>query len=328
MKEIFRAIREGVSRGEALCLVTVVASSGAVPRGAGARMLVGVDGRICGTIGGGAVEYRSIILAKEVIGQKTSREQAFHLTQDDVQKLGMICGGAVDVYFLYLPAGDPGVLQLTEEAEALYEAGADFWLVSRLDGQGVLRLVTMDSAEEALKPMLTRKPHRDGNLYIEQIGSSGRAYILGCGHVAQELVPVLSHVGFRCVAMDDREEFARKELFPDAEQVLLVDFERIGDSITVTENDYVCIMTRGHAWDTLLQAQLVRTPACYIGVIGSRHKKAAVFQRLREEFGCTQEMLDRITTPIGLSIRAETPAEIAISIAAQMIEHRARQNSL
>ena len=85
-------------------------------------------------------------------------------------------------------------------------------------------------------------------------------------------------------------------------------------------------MTRGHAFDAVVQAQMLKTPACYIGVIGSKHKKAGVFQRLREEYGFTDEDFARVTTPIGLSIKAETPAEIAISIAGQMIELRATRN--
>ena len=84
-------------------------------------------------------------------------------------------------------------------------------------------------------------------------------------------------------------------------------------------------MTRGHAFDTVVQAQVLKTPARYIGVIGSAAKKAGVFERLRREYGFTDEDLARITSPIGLPIRAETPAEIAISIAAQMISVRAEQ---
>ena len=95
MRNMFRLISEKLSAGEDLVLVTVIASSGATPRGAGARMLVGKEGRLCGTIGGGAVEYRSQQMAAKVLEDKRSFEHGFNLTKDDVQKLGMICGGAV-----------------------------------------------------------------------------------------------------------------------------------------------------------------------------------------------------------------------------------------
>ncbi len=337
MRNMFKNITQLLHEGQDLVLVTVIASSGATPRGAGARMLVSETGRVCGTIGGGAVEYRSEQIAAQMLKEKRSGEHDFSLTRDDVQNLGMICGGAVQVFFRYLPAGDPETLALADTAEELFRSGKDLWLLSDIGADGRLGLYGKDcgyvafDAPDWLDGELSRHPHRcvrDGrDIYVEQIHSSGRVYVFGCGHVAQELVPVLSHVGFRCVALDDRPEFARKELFPTAEEVLLIDFSRIADFVTLTEEDYACVMTRGHAFDAVVQAQMLRTPACYIGVIGSAHKKAGVFQKLREEYGFTDEDFARITSPIGLPIKAETPAEIAVSIAGQMIELRATRNA-
>ena len=194
------------------------------------------------------------------------------------------------------------------------------------------RLCLADKSTPELAEYLTRHPQRvqvnGRELYIEQLNSPGKVYIFGGGHVAQELVPVLSHVGFACVVMDDREEFSKPELFPGARQVILGDFRRIGDFISIGEEDYVCVMTRGHAFDTLVQAQVLKCAPCYCGVIGSRHKAAGVRKILKEEYGLTEAELDRVTTPIGLDIKGETPAEIAISIAAQMILVRAERSGL
>lgn len=319
-----------LAAGEDLVLVTVVASSGATPRGAGARMLVGRDGRLYGTIGGGAVEYRSEQIAREVLAQKVSGEHDFSLTRDDVQNLGMICGGAVNVFFHYIPAGDAAHIAVAGEAEELFRRGESFWLISDLGGGGALSIVTKKDAPDWLRPHLAAHPKRiteaGRDMFAEQLNSSGRVYIFGGGHVAQALVPVLAGVGFRCVVMDDREEFTRRELFPAAEEVKLIDFRNIAASADITAEDYVCVMTRGHAYDTVVQAQMLRTPACYIGVIGSRAKIAAVREILRGE-GFDESDFKRITTPIGLDIKAETPAEIAISIAAQLIELRAGRAS-
>ena len=337
MRQMFREISGLLEAGKDLVLVTVTASSGATPRGAGARMLVSDAGRVCGTIGGGAVEYRSEQIAAQVLKEKSSGEHDFSLTKDDVQNLGMICGGAVNVFFSYIPANDVHSLSIARKAEELFKNGKDLWLLSDIADGGRLGLFCPGEGfigleiEEDFRRNLSRHPQRliadDRDIYAEQINSSGRVYVFGCGHVAQELVPVLSHVGFRCVAMDDRPEFAKKELFPTAEEVLLIDFEHISDYITVTEEDYACVMTRGHAFDAVVQAQLLMSPACYIGVIGSAAKKAGVYAKLKEEFGFADEVFQRITSPIGLNIRAETPAEIAISIAGQMIELRARRNN-
>ena len=335
MRNMLKTMADKLQKGEDLVLVTVIASSGATPRGAGARMLVGRDGRICGTIGGGAVEYRSQQIAARVLEDRTSGEHDFSLTKDDVQNLGMICGGAVNVFFRFIPAGDPETLALAQEAERLFQSGRDLWLLSEISDGGRLGLYTAEEgffgldAPAWVRDMLTRHPLRraqDGrDFYTEQINSSGRVFVFGCGHVAQELVPVLAHVGFRCIALDDRPEFACKELFPTAEDVRVIDLTRIADAVSIGGEDYVCVMTRGHAFDTVVQAQVLKTPACYIGVIGSAAKTAGVFQQLRENWGYTDDDLSRITTPIGLSIKAETPAEIAVSIAGQLILHRAER---
>lgn len=336
MRTMLKSLAQLLRGGEDAVLVTVIASSGATPRGAGARMLVTKSGRICGTIGGGAVEYRSEQIAAQVLKDRRSGERDFSLTKDDVQNLGMICGGAVNVFFRFIPAGDEETLSIADKAEELFAKGQDLWLISEISDGGRLGLYTHETgfigvdAPDWLLSTLSRHPQRtvrgDRDFYAEQINSSGRVFVFGCGHVAQELVPVLSHVGFRCVALDDRPEFATAALFPSAEEVLLVDFTRIADFVSVGPEDYVCVMTRGHAFDAVVQAQMLKTPACYIGVIGSAHKKAGVFKKLKDEYGFSDDDFLRITSPIGLDIKAETPAEIAISIAGQLIELRAARN--
>ena len=336
MKQMLGMMENLLSKGQALVLVTVTASSGATPRGAGARMLVSKDGRLCGTIGGGAVEYRSEQIAMQVLAKQVSGQQNFSLTRNDVQNLGMICGGDVNVFFHYIPEGDPQTLELVRKALELFETGEAFWLLSDITSGGTLSLYTRKNGTfgpavpDWVLVKLPRQPkllQQDGESWcVEQINSSGRVYIFGCGHVSQELEPVLTHIGFRCVVMDDREEFAKRELFPTAEEVKLIDFTKIADFVSIGEEDYVCVMTRGHAFDTVIQAQVLKQQPAYVGVIGSRKKAAGVRQTLKEEYGLTEEELNIVTTPIGMEIDAETPAEIAVSIAGQMIQVRARRN--
>jgi len=336
MRNLFKLMSESLAAGEDLVLVTVIASSGSTPRGSGARMLVGKKGRLAGTIGGGAVEYRSEQIAAEILENKRSGEHNFTLTKDDVENLGMICGGAVGVFFLYIPAGDQETISLAKEVEKRFEQGQDIWLISDLMGDGRLAIWSKTGGSfgfdipQTVLESLSRQPARikeaDIDIYAEQIGSSGKVYIFGCGHVGQALVPALASVGFRCIAADDRPEFADKKLFPDAEDVMVIDLENIAEKIEIGPEDYVCIMTRGHSHDTIVQAQVLRMPACYIGVIGSKYKIAGVQAELRKQ-GFDEKDFARITTPIGLAIKAETPAEIAISICAQMIEVRATRSN-
>ena len=332
MRNMLKTIHNKLMCGEELVLVTVIASSGATPRGAGARMLIGSEGRICGTIGGGAVEYRSEQIAAAVLKEKASLGHDFTLTADDVQNLGMICGGACKVFFHYIPAGDEHTRMLCEKAEEQFSRGNALWLLTDVGENGQMGLYAQDlgywgiPVSEQLP--LSRHPERFGDIFAEQINAPGRVYVFGGGHVAQELVPVLAHVGFRCVVMDDRAEFTRPELFPGAEEVICGDLTRIRDYMTIGCEDYVCVMTRGHSHDTVVQAQVLRCRPTYCGVIGSAQKAAGVRKKLKEEYGLAEEELDLVTTPIGLPIKGETPAEIAISIAAQMILHRAERNGL
>jgi len=123
--------------------------------------------------------------------------------------------------------------------------------------------------------------------------------------------------------MEDRPEFADKKIFPQAEATYLGDFNNIGASVQIDPKDYVVIMTRGHKHDYTVLVQALRTDASYIGMIGSKTKVAETCKRLAVEENFSQDDIQRIYSPIGLYIKAESPAEIAISIAGQLIEVRA-----
>lgn len=331
MKKLFKLLCETLGSGKDAVLVTVVASSGSTPRGAGARMLVTDAGRVYGTIGGGAVEYRAQRLAEEVLAAKRSRMQSFLLRQNQVQDLGMVCGGDAAVYFHYLSGGDSAVLEVTRAVLKLLEAGEACWLVTGLFPVGGLSLygakrgligpevpaAVLDEAGPAPKQVET-----DGKAwYVEPVLRSGVVYIFGGGHVAQALAPALAAVDFRCHIIEDREEFCRPELFPGVEGTHLLQTGEFEQALSIGREDYVCVMTRGHKDDMECEAFALTTPARYIGVIGSKKKTAAVNALLKER-GFTDEDLARVTTPIGLSIGAQTPAEIAVSIAAQLIQVR------
>ena len=307
MRNMFKTIAERLNAGEELVLVTVIASSGATPRGAGARMLVGKDGRICGTIGGGAVEYRSEQIAKTVLEEKRSGEHDFSLTKNDVQNLGMICGGDVRVLFTYISAEDRlwHVLAATLlDCIAKYQPG---YLALPLSGA---------------KGYLTRERPQAAEVFALPIAVGERAILFGAGHCSLALCPVLKSIGFRVTVFDDRADLVTAERFPDAERLICGDFASISRYITVEPEDYAVVMTNGHAHDFTVQEQILRQPTAYVGVIGSRTKTASVNQRLRAA-GVSQEAISSIHAPVGVAIKAVTPAEIAVSIAGEMIYERA-----
>ncbi len=136
-------------------------------------------------------------------------------------------------------------------------------------------------------------------------------------------MPVLTNLDFSCVVVDDREAFANSRRFPDAE-VVVADLEQLPPSLAITPDDYVCIMTRGHAGDYAVERQVLPMRPGYIGVIGSRNKLAFVRDRLLQD-GFSAGDMAGIYAPIGLPISAATPEEIAVSIAAELIAVRARR---
>ena len=331
MKKLFDALREALRRGEDAVFVTIVASSGSAPRGAGARMLVTPRGRICGTIGGGAVEYKSEQIAAEILRTRRSRQESFRLFKNEVADLGMVCGGAVDVYFRFIPAGDADVLALIDACDEIFAQLEPSWFITELTGGGFSvcgsrHALLGEPVPEAVLAAIGNRPcqiEAEGKTYYcEKLLQPGRVFVFGGGHIAQALAPALLAVDFPCIVLDDRPDFLDPALFGGA-QTLRIDPEDISDVIRgMDENDYVCIMTRGHKDDMLIQKQMMRSPVRYIGVIGSAKKQRTVKEKILE-LGYAESEFDKVVSPIGLDIGAETPAEIAVSIAAQLIMVRA-----
>ena len=334
MREIAQHILDAATTGCDLVLVTVAESEGSTPRNAGSQMLVSHDGLVCGTIGGGAVERIAAQQAVELFRTGASYCQAFCLAPNQVNDIGMICGGSVTVYFRFFDHENARDLELIKTILELLASGQDAWLVSRMEDGKITAMGTFDEAhglrfaeldETMLRPWLTSSAvYRKGepSYYVEPISRAGRVYVFGGGHVGKALVPVLANVGFRVAVFDNRKDFAKPENYPAAEQVIFGDYYHIEEKVHITERDYVTIMTPGHQADREVLLQAMKSPACYVGCIGSRHKLAATYKYLMEN-GIPEAELSRIHAPIGITIFAETPEEIAISIAAELIRHRA-----
>lgn len=317
MRELFEILDNRRKEKKDSMLVTIVEGSGSIPRTAGAYMAVGEEGYICGTIGGGNLEYQAVLTGKKLIAEKHNYLKEYDLGAGEAAELGMVCGGRAKVLFYYLSAEDNETKGLITGMVQALQQHKPCWLLLPL-AEGRARIADkIDTRSHQL--ILELEGH---TYYAENFSGDGKVYIFGGGHLAREVVPVLSHLGFRCVVADDREEFANKKQFPQAEQVEKVDFTRLEDIFTIEENDYIAIMTRGHLCDTDAERFALRTAAGYIGVVGSRKKTKYVREKLMAE-GFTEKQLDRIVTPIGLDIGAETPAEIAVSIAGQLIQFRA-----
>lgn len=156
---------------------------------------------------------------------------------------------------------------------------------------------------------------------IEPVKTEEQLFIFGGGHISQALAGICTKLDFQVTVTDDREQFANPERFPDVGRTLALPFEKQFAELRIMPGSYVVIATRGHSHDQLCMEEALRTQARYIAMIGSRTKYAVFRNNLREK-GFTDEQLDRVKCPAGMAIGAETPEEIAVSIAAQLIQSR------
>jgi xanthine dehydrogenase accessory factor len=337
-----------LENGEGFAWLTIIDNLGSSPRHIGSSMLVRADGTIAGTIGGGALEGAAIRAAAQVIETRESRLMEYNLTNNDSANLGMICGGTGVVLIDYMNPANEAVKGYYAALLGLVESGRKGWAVIALPEKaaegwtarnclvGADGLVagdptcSVDDLLELVKKGGTYDRIIEGGsarTFVQPIGLQGAAYIFGAGHCGEKLAPVLSTVGFYTVVVDDRPEFANATRFPSADRIVVPEsFEGVVEQLPIDEDSYVVIVTRGHMHDRTVLKQALATTAGYVGMIGSRKKIAETFRALTED-GVTPEDIARVHAPIGISIGAETPEEIAVSIAAEVIQIRAAKRA-
>jgi xanthine dehydrogenase accessory factor len=159
------------------------------------------------------------------------------------------------------------------------------------------------------------------DVFIEPVLPRALLYIFGGGHVSVNLYRVAQNAGFDVIVVDDREAYANRQRFPEAQQVIAEDFDQAMAKLSPPKSAYIVIVTRGHRDDMRVLRWAVQTKARYVGMIGSKRKTIAIFSELERE-GLSAVLFDRVHAPIGLDIGAITPEEIAVSITAELIAVR------
>lgn len=337
MNDVLEALLAALRQGQSVVMCAIVDSSGSAPRTSGARMLVFSDGAIQGSVGGGPVEAACQRQAAKLPVEKG----AYHLLKFDLSssaaaEAGMVCGGAAQVL---LQRVMPDEIDFFRRLQGMLRARQHPVLVtimaenvapilalwSRTDGWQGPPLPAPLAEELGRKAAKSRQPFRLEaealRIHAEPVVSPGVVHLIGAGHVAKAVATAADFAGFEVVVMDDRADFANAERYPNVREIrVLSSFD--GCVSDLDDDDYVIIVTRGHVHDRDVLAQALRTRAGYIGMIGSKNKRDAVYRALRES-GFTDADLNRVFCPIGLSIGADTPEEIAISIVAELIQTRA-----
>ena len=328
---IYEVALQYLKEGKKGIVATVVNKVGAAPREEGAKMFIGEEGRVAGTIGGGRLEAEVEQNALADMGRKDGNLLGFRMNAREVADDGMLCGGDVDVLLepvlgnhrdVYEKVGE--YLQKGARAIIVTRFGRGFLQKALVDRHGGIWGDPMDVGEVAkLRDFWNEKKVRmvDAATVVEPLSALPHLYIFGAGHVSQYLATVAKIVDFNVTVIDDREEFANPGRFPGADRVMAADFRKVFDKLEFTGTEYVVIVTRGHAHDAVVLEETVQRPTRYIGMIGSKRKVGIIFDHLRDK-GVNEDTLRSVYAPIGIDINSETPQEIAISIVAELIRVR------
>ena len=345
MKEMADRICALITDGQPVAVATILSREGSGPRTAGSKMVIEPSGKFVGTIGGGKFEADVLTAAHTALTENQPQKLFFDLTSDDAAGMDMICGGTMTVLVDILKH-DPDELAVFDAWKQTQETPvlAVLATVMTTNTTGALQtmrcLVYADGRaigpwpfSGALLKRLTKIAEKGGaprlidaenaQILVEPTAEPVTLLIFGAGHVSMATARMAAEVGFRVIVTDDREAWANRQRFAEAEDVVVVDdFSSALAGFTIDKNTYVVIVTRGHSHDKTVLAQALSTDAGYIGMIGSRRKRDAIYAALKKK-GTSNEALARVHCPIGLNIGAETPNEIAVSIIAELIAHRA-----
>lgn len=353
MKELLELLCAHLEQGTPVALARVVAHKGSAPRGTGSRLLAGGQGLLAGTVGGGLAEAKTLEACQQALAEGSARIVDFSLTGVLAAKSDMICGGTlrvlVEPYFpataplalfkaLLAALSDGGATLVTRLGNIVPQGDTSFQTTSVLP-ENFAHTVLFPQAQAMGAPlnqeavgqlMAAVAPPQEAALcqvqgeefFVDHFPPPLRMIIVGGGHVSRPTAQIAALAGFEVKVLDDRPEFAEASRFPQATAMQTAPgFANCFAGLPVTQRTYIVIVTRGHLHDAATLAQALHTAAGYIGMIGSKRKKAEVYSGMRA-MGFTDADLNRVHCPIGLAIGAETPEEIAVSIVGECIAHR------
>lgn len=323
-----------VETGTPAALATVARQRGSLPMAGDAKMLVVPSGRSMGTIGGGCVEADVIRQALSTLERGSPDFVRHTLNADVAGDIGLSCGGTVDLFLEpLLPSGE--MIRLCRAVASGIEERAAITILTGLEWNGQPKKVALVNDERIVvgpKDSLDLTPFserhsgcvlidRERSVFVEWIPRMPRLIIFGAGHVGAAIAAVAAPTGFHVVVVDDRDDFANQENVPGAHEIIVDDFGKALDGFSLDEDDYVLATTRGHSYDAIIVERTAASRASYVGMLGSRRKQAVIRKALLTA-GVPAEALDRVKTPIGIAIGADTPAEIAVSVVAELIQAR------
>ena len=353
MRDILEPVLKWWTSGETVGLATVVRTFSSAPREPGAALAVSAGGEVVGSVSGGCVEGATYELATSVMASGQPVLQRYGISDDDAFSVGLTCGGIIDIFVE--PVDKPRFAELSEVAAAV-RADEPVAIATVIDGPGWIgarriiwpagrepaaakgTLGSGDRLDQAVdddaRGMLAqgvtgvRRYGADGErrlddlgVFVQSFAPPPRMLVFGAIDFAAAVALAGKFLGYRVTVCDARPVFATAARFPEADEVITEWPHRYLSRVTVDERTVICVLTHDPKFDVPLLEVALRTPAAYIGAMGSRRTHDDRLARLQEA-GLTEAELARLRSPIGLDLGARTPEETAVAIAAELIQLR------
>ena len=348
MQEVFHEAVNRLEKGESVVVATVIRTKGSTPQKPGAKLLVRQDGTGAGTLGGGCVEGDIWFAAKQLMQQGGEAEyREYELNEELAAEDGLVCGGTM--YFLIDPVYTPeDYLPYAREIDFAYKGEGAVALATVIksgsDGksrigdklfirengktEGTLGNLEIDKgAIDKAKILMIHGRNEyvmtasGAEYFIEAYTTPPQLVICGGGHVSRALASLAKPLEFRLFITDDREEFANEDRFPEADIIVSEKPEDALPNLPINPNTFIVVATRGHRYDNTALLAAAKTPARYVGLMGSKRKTILIYEDLMRS-DLSLDRIREIRSPIGLDIKARTPEEIAISIMSEILMFR------
>ena len=339
MEELFEDIERLAHAEKRVAMATLVATRGTSPKREGAKMWVGEEGRILGSVTiGGCVDARVIAESEQALSSFSARLVEMKLGNEDAWEIGFSCAGDLDVFIepvdltrsdnvfeLYrvvrnaIDQGKRAVL-----ATALKDSSRKLLMIEGGEISGSLGTSELDReaqsrALELMKKGVSATISIDSSpIFFETHGPPPTLIVFGASHVAMPLVSLAHDLGLKTIVVDGRPRFATRERFPDVDKLLIGIPSEIAETLAYTSSTFVVLTAHDYKYDLpVLKVVLPGRPA-YVGLLGSKRRGAAIKEFLRDG-GIDEDLLDQLHVPTGLDIGAQTAAEIALSILAEAV---------
>lgn len=311
--DIWNFIDHKLKAHQKAALIIIVDTKGSSPGKKGFKMAVAEDGELKGSVGGGSAEYNAVEMARKILqtaSHKTILQKQVHSADAENDNSGMICSGEQTYAIIKFENQDATTIQKIAAAQQKVTNS-----ILELSNKG---LRVTENQQHTANIESNIKSETDWS-YKERIGLKDTLYIFGGGHVSVQLSKVMQMLGFYVKIYDNRQAISTMKENRFAHEKHIIDFKKAGNIVPQNDNTFVVIMTVGHMHDFNVLKQMAGKKIKYLGMMGSKSKVETIHQLLAEA-GFQQPDIDRIHMPIGEPIHSHTPAEIAVSISAEIIK--------